>query len=146
MNTPTAKNYIYHRRRLQEMCMDAAWFIKNKHHILLQYAASANVIIPFFFLFPPRVKTGQRRDDSGRGCFGRVRLAACVAASLCEPRGETRALFLLQKHDPLSPTTFEPSARPFFFLNARDLCDLSWPPLALQSSSCSSFQASTLAQ
>ncbi|TNN80193.1 hypothetical protein EYF80_009518 [Liparis tanakae] len=56
-------------------------------------------------------------------------------------REETRALFLLQKHDPLSPRTFEPGAKVF---NGGDLCDPCWPPLASKPPSYSSFQPSTL--
>lgn len=58
--------------------------------------------------------------------FGRVCLAGCMAVSFVS-HGETRALFLLQKHDPLSPRTFELGAK---VLNGSDLCGLCWPPLA----------------
>lgn len=58
--------------------------------------------------------------------FGRVCLAGCMATSFVS-HGETRALFLLQKHDPLSPSTFELGAK---VLNGCDLCGLCWPPLA----------------
>lgn len=62
----------------------------------------------------------------GRGCYlgERACLAGCTAVSfVCNE--ETRALFLLQKHDPLSPRTFEPGAKVF---NACDLCGPCRPP------------------
>ena len=40
----TAKSYIS-AATASQMCTDTAWFIKNKHHILLQ-CCSTNVIIP----------------------------------------------------------------------------------------------------
>lgn len=55
--------------------------------------------------------------------------SAWLTAWLCPlwAKRETRALFLLQKHDPLSPHTFELGAKIF---NRCDLCDLHWPTLA----------------
>lgn len=67
----------------------------------------------------------ESHDRRMKGLF-LVCLAGCIAMSFVSHR-ETRALFLLHKHDPLSPHTFELGAK---VLNGCDLCGLCWPLLA----------------
>lgn len=124
MNTPHV-SYICGNSSGVKTYTDTALFLLKKTPCIITPHHNANVIIPVAEQeTQENAITWQEKDGIVVWQTLLGWLHVCV---LCAPRGETRALFLFQKHDPLSPHTFEPGAK---VLNGSDLSGLWWPPLA----------------
>lgn len=132
----TAKYYIS-LAMASEMCTDTAWFIKNKHHVLL-LCCSTNVIISIaLHRNTEKFITWQEND---RIVVWESLLGWLLGCVLCEPRGKQELFFCSRSMILFHPIPL--SWEPGFWIAVTSVASAG--PTGLQPSSCSSFQSSTL--